>query len=72
MSDHNRKGEAMSDRIDYDIDIDGEDGEQHVTKHYDLGDDYGRCKGCESQEPNEVLSQMGGYCTSQCERESRE
>lgn len=30
---------------------------------------YGRCAGCGGQEPTEVLQQMDGYCTSECERD---
>lgn len=35
-------------------------------------DGYGRCLNCGGQEPLEVLQQMDGYCTSECEREHRE
>lgn len=30
------------------------------------------CRGCGGQEPAEVLRQMDGYCSSQCEREHKE
>lgn len=31
-------------------------------------DGYGVCAGCGGWEPNEVLEQMNGYCSSECER----
>lgn len=33
---------------------------------------YGFCQGCGGQEPVEVLEQMNGYCSSQCEKEDND
>lgn len=32
-------------------------------------DGYGACAGCGGWEPKEVLEQMNGYCSSECERD---
>jgi hypothetical protein len=37
-----------------------------------LLDGYGRCKGCGSQEPLEVLAQLEGYHSSECQKEHEE
>lgn len=35
-------------------------------------DEYRNCLGCGSRELVIVLDMMGGYCSSQCEREHKE
>lgn len=33
-------------------------------------DGYGYCMGCGGQEPIEVLEQLDGFCSSQCEKDN--
>lgn len=45
-------------------------GMEHTSENTDLADpDYGFCLGCGAREPKEVLEQMNGYHSSECERE---